>query len=204
MAVVRKVLGALVLLLLFAAPAHGAAWPSAGNPFLLRGAAPTDLADAHAAPDQGDVAVIDATRCNATRHASCADAVVATIPGAGDTGVVVDAATGTLYVADFENGTVSAVDTATCNARATTGCAAARATADVGATPLGLALDPDMHTLYVGHIDAFLSAIDTATCNGHTSGGCGAAALRIRAGGGPAFPTVDRATQTLYAPENGD
>jgi len=45
-----------------------------------------------------------------------------------------------------DDGTVSMIDTATCNAIHTTGCATPAATIDLGGSTSGLGLDPMTHT----------------------------------------------------------
>ena len=109
--------------------------------------------------------------------------VTATIPvGSEPAGVAVDPAAGTVYVANYNAGTVSVIDEAT---RAVT------ATIPVGIEPAGVAVDPATHTVYVtNHAHGgTVSVIDEATR---------AVTATIPVGTGPYGVAVDPATRTVY------
>jgi DNA-binding beta-propeller fold protein YncE len=149
------------------------------------------------------VSVVNAAACNARRRAACGGAVATIAVGTSPVGVAVVASTRTVYVTNADDGTVSVIDASTCNARVTSGCAAAPATVAVGGVPLGLTVDDATHTVYVGNAEDFVSLIDAATCTGTSSAGCSRPPATVRVGPGPAGPAFDAVTRTLYVPDNG-
>jgi DNA-binding beta-propeller fold protein YncE len=158
----------------------------------------------YATSDAGIVAVIDARRCNAHRSSGCGAPVATMSFGDATTGdVAVDQASGTGYVTNIEDGTVSVFDAAHCNARDTSGCAAAHAAIAIGGIPIGLAINTTTGTLYVGNIAGFVSAVEISACNRASTAGCADPPARATTNPGTAWPTVDEATDTVYAPENG-
>ena len=128
------------------AVASGAPWPV---PAPLTVTVSASLRTVYATSESGIVAVIDAARCSA-RDASGCSAPVATMTF-GQTAtiqVAVDETTGTGYVINVEEGTVSLFDATRCNARATSGCADAHPSVTVGGQPLRLGVQrPHAHAL---------------------------------------------------------
>jgi DNA-binding beta-propeller fold protein YncE len=153
-----------------------------------------------------NVSVVNAAACNARRHSGC-DAAAATVAvGTGPLGVAVNERTNTVYVANVEDGTVSVIDGAACNARQTAGCAhtPALVTVSGGGTLRGVAVNDTTNTIYVGNLNDTVAVIDGVTCNRSNASGCGLAPRTIAAGPGPAVPTVDEATDTIYVKDEGD
>src|SRR5262249_60883970 len=68
------------------------------------------------------VAVVDAATCNAENASGCGQTPAMVGVAGSPGGVALDAATHTLYVGDSNEGSVSLVDTASCNATDTSGC----------------------------------------------------------------------------------
>ena len=124
--------------------------------------------------DNGDtVSVINGATCNGTVGSGCGDALPVTKVGSGAFGIAVDQAHHTFYVASDNDGTVSVINGARCNARVTSGCGQAWPTVTTGANPESVALDPSSGTVFtVNHFDDTLSVINTNTCNGTTTSGC--------------------------------
>ena len=124
--------------------------------------------------DNGDtVSVIDGATCNGTDGSGCGHAPPATKVGSGAFWAVVDQAHHSVYVANDNDGTVSVINGAVCNARVTSGCGSTWPTVTTGANPEFVALDPSSGTVFtVNHVDDTLSVIDTRTCNGTTTSGC--------------------------------
>jgi DNA-binding beta-propeller fold protein YncE len=91
--------------------------------------------------DPATVSVIDAATCNAIDTAGCARPVATIHIGADPTGVAIDQATDTVYVANNEGATVSVIDAAICNATEHAGCDRIRATVTVGRNPVGIGID---------------------------------------------------------------
>jgi DNA-binding beta-propeller fold protein YncE len=116
---------------------------------------------------------------------------------------VVDKATHTLYVANqaFNEapGTLSIVDTATCNGANTIGCGQTWPTIATGFGPRALALDPAHHIIYTANLgDASSSIVQGATCNAIDHTGCDQPALRVAVGNSPTDVALDTATGTVY------
>jgi YVTN family beta-propeller protein len=121
----------------------------------------------------GEVAVIDARRCNARVRSGCGSAPARVRAGAGARGIAVDEATDTLYVADTAAGAVSVIDGSTCNAVVHSGCGQRPALAPVGLSPRRVAVDDRTSTIYVTNASSnTVTMLDGATCNGHVHGGC--------------------------------
>ena len=155
------------------------------------------------------VSVIDGATCNATTTSGCGRKPPSVTVGTGsanyNVAFAIDQATGTLYVANWNDNTLSMIDTATCNATITSGCAQTPHAARVGSGPDGVALNLATHTVYVSNVtDDTVSVLDAATCNATVTSGCGTRPARsLRTGHSPRWITVDQATDTVYVP-NGD
>ena len=124
--------------------------------------------------DNGDtVSMINGATCNGTNDSGCGRAPATTKVGSGAFWAAVDQAHHSVYVANDNDGTVSVINSAVCNARVTSGCGQAWPTVTTGANPEFVALDPSSGTVFaVNHFDDTLSVIDTRTCNGTTTSGC--------------------------------
>ena len=133
--------------------------------------------------DNGDtVSVINGATCNGTDGSGCGQAPPTTKVGSGAWWAVVDQAHHTVYVSNDNDGTVSVINGAVCNARVTSGCGSAWPTVTTGANPEFVALDPSSGTVFaVNHVDDTLSVINTQTCNGTTTSGCGGRARNEQA-----------------------
>jgi DNA-binding beta-propeller fold protein YncE len=119
-------------------------------------------------------------------------------------GVAVDGSTKTVYVANLGAGTVSVVNSATCNAAQRSGCTNPAATIDVGGEPGGIAVDEATDTLYVANLQGnTVSVIDGATCNATNQQGCSRPPATVTAGNGPYALAVDEATDTIYVTNPG-
>jgi YVTN family beta-propeller protein len=117
-------------------------------------------------------------------------------PGA----VTVDQVTGTVYVTNVGDNTVSVIDGATCNALVSSGCGQTTATVPVGAGPVGIFADHANHTVYVANFaDSTVSMINSATCNGSHLAGCPSQPPPTAAvGGGPGDIDVNEVTHSVY------
>jgi YVTN family beta-propeller protein len=150
--------------------------------------------------------VINGATCNATITSGCGQKPASVTVGAGsanyNVAFAIDQATQTLYVANWRDNTLSVIDTATCNATTTSGCAQTPHAAQVGSGPDGIAIDLATDTLYVSNVTGdTVSVLDAATCNATVSSGCGTQRSRsLRTGQSPQWVTVDQATDTLYVP----
>ena len=141
---------------------------------------PTDTVYAGTIVPSGAEAVwvIDGATCNGTTTAGCGQKLASVTVGAGsadyNVAFAIDQATQTLYVANWKDNTLSVIDTATCNATTTSGCARTPHAARVGSGPDGIALNLGTDTLYVSNVTGdTVSVLDAATCNATVSSGCG-------------------------------
>ncbi len=148
------------------------------------------------AQGNGDtVSVINGATCNGHTGTGCGRAPRTVKVGSGAWWVAVDQASDTVYVANNNDGTVSVINGARCNARTASGCHRTP-TVTTGANPQFVAADPGLHTVFtVNQSDDTLSAINTRTCNGTVTSGCRAIppSLRATPTRGPGFNSFPNA-----------
>jgi YVTN family beta-propeller protein len=158
------------------------------------------------------VSVINTATCNAKDARGCRQRIdSASLPaGASPQGIALNAATGTIYVANNAGNTISVINARTCNAEDHSGCRRTPASIRDPGGPIALAVNQATDTIYVADIgDNFsgqshtVSVINGATCNGHQHSGCGRAPRAVRVGAGPDGVAVDQATDTVYVANNG-
>ena len=155
----------------------------------------------------GSVSVINGVRCNATITSGCRR-IPPTVPaGTNSSAVAIDDALHTAFVVNEFDDTMSAINTRTCDAAVTSGCAKRppnqQAEPDQGPDyaqfPTAFAVIGKLRTAYVmdeGGANT-ISVLDIGRCNAVTTSGC-----RREAPSGPghdAFLTEDPATRTIYA-----
>ncbi len=156
--------------------------------------------------ENNTITVLDTRTCNAQNTSGCNQMPVATVTVPGplynnDTGnlssMALDAASHTLYVGDAHDGSVSMINTATCNAMNTTGCNQTPTTMVNGDQ---ITLDSSTHSIYIGDAnDQAASVFNGATCNSTNQSGC-SQATTFALPYGPLLSAVDSATRTLYVP----
>jgi DNA-binding beta-propeller fold protein YncE len=154
------------------------------------------------------ITVFNGATCNATNSSGCGQAPHTATVGFSALALAVNAATDTIYVANFAQkhqpfagNTVSVIDGATCNATNTTGCANPPPAITVGpayTTPISVTADPAADTIYVADLQngegpGTVSVINGATCNATTTTGCGQRPPTVTVGFGPAGITFDPA-----------
>jgi DNA-binding beta-propeller fold protein YncE len=129
---------------------------------------------ANAGSGNGDtVSVIDGATCNGTNGTGCGQAPRTITVGSGAWWVTVEQASDTVYAANNNDGTVSVINGARCNAAVTSGCSRTPPTVTTGANPQFVAVDPSSGTvLAMNQGDNTLSVIDIRTCNGTVTSGC--------------------------------
>ena len=141
------------------------------------------------------VSVIDTRRCQSSDVSRCHGpwptiVVGNRTPADLPSGVAVDVATDTVYVANAGANTVSVFDGATCNAVITSGCGQLPAEVPVGAGPIALTIDPITDTAYVPNSGGTsVSMLDIRRCNAAHLGGCPTTAIP---GGGRRGEPVQR------------
>jgi YVTN family beta-propeller protein len=145
------------------------------------------------------VSVIDAATCNATNTSDCEQTPATIAVGSGPYALAVDQRSDTIYVANNNDGTVSVINGATCNATNTTGCGQTPPTIAVGNGPAGVAVDERTNTIYVASQgDNTVSVIDGTTCNATNTSGCEQTPPTIAVGTAPQQLAVDPANNTVY------
>ena len=154
------------------------------------------------------VSVINGATCNGHTSSGCGQTPGTVTVGSGAAWVAVDQASDTVYVANYNDGTVSVINGATCNATITSGCHNTPPTVTTGAGAGFVAVDSGLHTVFaVNQNDNTLSAINTRTCNGTATAGCSQAPPAERATApdqgprynpGPNFLTLIPRTGTAY------
>jgi DNA-binding beta-propeller fold protein YncE len=129
-----------------------------------------------------------------------------TIPtGNGPEAVAIDRRTHTVYVPNGDDGTVSVINPATCNAHTTTRCERMSPTITVGSGPTPAVVDEATDTIYVANSsDNTVSVINGAACNSHVHTGCDQTPPTINVGNSPYNMVLDSATHTLYTANFGD
>ena len=155
---------------------------------------------------QKQIDVINTATCHAGHLSGCAPVAEIPTPDPFANVGAIDDATHTLYASDEAHaGTVMVINTATCNAQHTAGCAAAPAAVTVGAFPNTPTLNPATHTVYVSYGDFAnrIAVINAATCNATDSTGCGQAPAVVKVKPGAIFLAVSTKTDTVYAPNDG-
>jgi len=106
----------------------------------------------------GSVWVINGATCKGTDVTGCRRVAVAPT-GRFPLQVTLDAATRTLYVADFSSAAVSVLNLARCTASVTSGCGTAARLQAVGSQPAAVAVNPATRTVYVADLFAGLTSI---------------------------------------------
>jgi YVTN family beta-propeller protein len=176
------------------------------------------VTDQDASP--GTVSVIDGNSCTGSDSTGCASQPFATVAvGGGPSGVGVNPATNTAYVANtavdsngqpVPNGdTLSVINGASCTPTNPVGCAAV-GTVRVGTGPVAVAIDPATNTVYAANAggNAFkegsVSVVDGSTCDGSDPSGCASqTAPQVTVGAGPASVAIDSSNRSIYV-TNGD
>ena len=145
------------------------------------------------ASGNGDtLSVIDGAQCNGSVGSGCDRAPRTIRVGTNPSWDAVDQATNTVYVANYNEGTVSVINGARCNATVTTGCKRLPTTVSTGGGAGFVAVDNPQHTAFVvNSVDDTLSAINTKQCSGTHTAGCPklAPAQQASSNQGPATPS---------------
>ena len=157
------------------------------------------------------VSVIDTRRCHSGDVSRCHGpwptiVVGNRTPDDLPSGIAVDVATDTVYVANAGANTVSVFDGATCNAVVTSGCGQVPAEVPVGAGPLALTIDPISDTAYIANSSGTsVSMLDTRRCNAaHLSGCPTAAPPAVDVAANPFNVDTDERSHTAYVTTIGD
>lgn len=148
------------------------------------------------------VSVIDTRHCMAWDISSCHGPWPTFTVGNLPSSIAVDQATGTVYVTNAGDNTVTVLNGATCNATDLSGCRQ-QATVPVGLGPLGIFADDANHTVYVANLDFgngdTVSMINSATCQAGTLATCPTTPpSTVTVAQSPLAVTVDLPSHTVY------
>jgi DNA-binding beta-propeller fold protein YncE len=126
------------------------------------------------------VEVINGATCNGTNHTGCGHLAATANVGAFPMGAVVNDHTHTLYVANNFNGdapgTMSMINTATCNGTHTAGCHGHFPAVATRRGPFAVALDARTGLVYMTAFNgAAVTILNGARCNATVTTGCGTA-----------------------------
>jgi DNA-binding beta-propeller fold protein YncE len=150
--------------------------------------------------------VINGATCNATLLSGCRPIATIPVPDPQANVGAIDEATHTLYAADEASaGTVMVINTATCNAGITSGCAQHPPMVKIGAFPSPPVFNHATHTVYAsyGMTGDRVAVINAATCNAVDTSGCGQVPAVVKVGAGTFVIAVSSATDTVYGPNSG-
>jgi DNA-binding beta-propeller fold protein YncE len=170
-------------------------------------------------PGDDTVSVLNASQCSSSDAAGCTSPSPTVHVGAGPTGVAVDQATDSVYVADNGGGTVSVINGGTCNATEQSGCMGNPPTINVGGGPSAIGVNPTTDTIYVTEGGVLqsptaragdttsagdtVSVIDGATCNATVQSGCGQTPGTVTVGAGPFGIAINPTTDSIYVANAG-
>jgi DNA-binding beta-propeller fold protein YncE len=155
--------------------------------------------------ESASVSVIDIATCNATTTSGCGQNPTTVTVGSHPWALTLDKANHTLFVANNQDDTLSAIDASTCNAAEHTSCAQVPPTSQVGAGPQALAIDPSTGTVYAANFSAAtISVVSPGSCNDTVTIGCRAEAPTLPVGSAPSGVAINTATHTVYVANQGD
>jgi YVTN family beta-propeller protein len=157
--------------------------------------------------NDGTVSVINGATCDAEDTSGCSQTPATVAAGSGAFAVAVDPSTHTVYVANINDGTVSVINGATCNATNTSGCGQTPATVAVGPQPVGVVVDEASRTVYVPVFGPSLGALDminATTCNATDTSGCSGPSRSTPIGSAPIGIDEDASTHTVYVANQED
>jgi DNA-binding beta-propeller fold protein YncE len=158
-------------------------------------------------PADNTVSVINGATCNATTSSGCGQTLTPIDVGGVPVGVTVDEDNHSAYVANVGDGTVSMINTATCNGTQQSGCAPTQTLSIVGTNiPDDYVVDEKTDTIYAtnsGDGSTTVSVINGATCNATNITGCTQVAA-INVGASPSGLAINEMTDTVYAINQND
>jgi DNA-binding beta-propeller fold protein YncE len=174
------------------------------NTFFIAVSTKTDTV--YAANQGGDtVDVIDGATCNRADHSGCGHIAATVTVGQNPFAVAIDDATNSVYVSNndeggFGPGTLSVIDSATCNGTDSAGCSDDIPPVGIGRAPAVVVVDTLTDTVYVADSGSDgVSVVNGATCNAEVTSGCDDPAPEQAVGVRPHGLGVNQATNTVYS-----
>ena len=108
--------------------------------------------------------MINTATCNARRHSGCGQRHRHVPVGFRPWALTIDSAQHTVFVANNQDDTMSAINSPTCDAAHRSGCGQRPATSQVGKGPQAVITDPATGTVYAANFtDSTVSVINDAT-----------------------------------------
>jgi DNA-binding beta-propeller fold protein YncE len=166
----------------------------------------------------GEITVINASRCDATRTTGCSHLKTLQLSAGLPNELAVNPVTDTIYATvatAHGHDMLNVLNGATCNATTTSGCdqkpgelKLGESGGGLGNSSLYLAVNPKTNTLYATNViwaaqDAHtVYVLDGATCDAADHAGCGQTPATITVGDDPRAPAVDPGTDTIYIPNH--
>ena len=155
---------------------------------------------------QPEIDVLNGATCRAGHLTGCAPVAKIPMPDSGANVGAVDEATHTLYASDEASaGALMVINTATCNAEDTSGCADHPPTMKIGAFPSPPVINPATQTVYMSYGTKAnrVAVVNAATCNAEDTSGCAQTPGVVTVGKGTYVIAVSTKTDTIYAANNG-
>jgi DNA-binding beta-propeller fold protein YncE len=150
------------------------------------------------------VSMIDGATCNGTYQGGCTQTPITVTVGNNPYPIAIDQRTGTVYVGNVGDGTLSLIDGRRCNATEMAGCGKL-ITMPVEQFPYGIAVDQRTGTAYVTSvIDSDVAAIGGRRCMASAGADCRPRPIPLRMGGFGGAIAVDPSSNTAYVPDNDD
>jgi YVTN family beta-propeller protein len=151
------------------------------------------------------VSVIDGATCNGTQTVGCGHTPRTVAVGNSPYPIDVDQRTGTVYVGNIGDSTMSLIDGNTCNGQATSGCPQAAPAVPVAQLSFGIAVDQQDGAVYITSIvDNNVARIDGRACTPTHISGCRPEPIPGRMGGFGGAVALDGSSSTAYVPNNDD
>jgi DNA-binding beta-propeller fold protein YncE len=146
--------------------------------------------------------VIDTNVCSGAHPGGCATLIPPEIhTGADPESVILDPRTQTLYTANWVDNDVSVIDATRCSTQTTSGCR--HRAPEVPIPAAAVAVDPAVHTTYVGTSPTAVAMINTTDCNAFHAAGCSATPLTLTVANNGSAIAVDPRTHTVYVANSG-
>jgi DNA-binding beta-propeller fold protein YncE len=149
--------------------------------------------------------VINGATCNGTNHSGCSKKPVAVPGGAGADQALVDPATGSVFILNQEDSTISVIDGWRCNALHPSGCAATPALISTEFNPGAMGIDLATQTLYETNQDEnTMSVLNALSCSATRQTDCRNEAPTTTVGSEPSGITTNPVTNTIYVSNRSD
>ena len=150
------------------------------------------------------VSMINGATCDSADQGGCSQTPGTVTVGNSPYPIAIDQGTGTVYVGNDGDSTLSLIDGNTCNATNMTACGRL-ITVPVEQLPYGIAVDQSTGTAYVTSVvDSDVATIDGRKCIATAGTDCQPHPIPLRMGGFGGAIALDPSSHTAYVPDDGD